>query len=104
MASSVAPATPVGFAPSLPIAYGAKLVVLALSLTIAYLAYHGYRRSGSEPMLYVSGGFVFIGTGAICESMLYDLAGVSVSAAGLLQAGLVSVGLTLILVSLRTGA
>lgn len=84
-------------------AYGAKLVVLALSLTIAYLAYHGYRQSGSEPMLYVSGGFVLIGTGAICEGMLYDLAGVSISAAGLVQAALVSTGMVLILLSLRSG-
>lgn len=103
MASNTVPATRTWIASSLPIAYGAKLVVLALSLTIAYIAYHGYRRSGNEPMLYVSGGFVFIGTGAICEGMLYDLAGVSISAAGLVQAGLVSVGLTLVLVSLRTG-
>ncbi|TYL40726.1 hypothetical protein CV102_02660 [Natronococcus pandeyae] len=84
-------------------AYGAKLVVLALSLSIAYLAYHGYRRNGNEPMLYVSGGFVFIGTGAICEGMLYALGGVSISAAGVVQAGLVSIGLTLVLVSLRKG-
>lgn len=84
-------------------AYGAKLVVLALSLTIAYLAYHGYRQSGSEPMLYVSGGFVFIGAGAICEGMLYGLAGISISSAGLVQATLVSVGMVLILFSLRSG-
>ncbi|WP_306057108.1 DUF7521 family protein [Natronococcus wangiae] len=103
MISSIARAAPVGVASGLPIAYGAKLIVLALSLAIAHLAYHGYRRSGSEPMLYVSGGFVFIGTGAICESMLYDLAGISISAAGLVQAGLVSVGLSLVLVSLRKG-
>ncbi len=84
-------------------AYGAKLVVLALSLTIAYLAYRGYRQSGREPMLYVSGGFVFIGAGAICEGMLYDLAGFSISAAGLVQAALVSTGMVLILFSLRSG-
>ncbi|ELY52146.1 DUF7521 family protein [Natronococcus jeotgali] len=84
-------------------AYGAKLVVVALSLTIAYLAFHGYRQSGSEPMLYVSGGFVFIGTGAVCERMLYELAGISVSSAGLVQATLVSAGMLLILFSLRSG-
>lgn len=103
MSSSVALATLFDLTAGLSIAYGAKLVVLALSLSIAYLAYHGYRRNGSEPMLYVSGGFVFIGTGAICEGMLYALAGISISTAGLVQAGLVSIGLTLILISLRTG-
>lgn len=85
------------------VTYGAKLVVLVLSLTVAYLAFHGYRQSGSEPMLYVAGGFVFIGTGAICEGMLYDLFGISISSAGLVQAVLVSTGMVLILFSLRPG-
>lgn len=102
MISSLTPAALALFSLNLLIAYGAKLIVVALSLTIAYLAYHGYRRSGNEPMLYVSGGFVFIGIGAICEGMLYDLAGISISSAGLVQAGLVSVGMVLVLVSLRT--
>lgn len=103
MASTVALGTLTALVSPLSIAYGAKLVAFALSLTVAYLAYHGYRRNGSEPMLYVSGGFVFIGTGAVCEGMLYGLAGVSISAAGVVQAGLVSIGLTLVLVSLRKG-
>lgn len=79
----------------------AKLITLALSLTVAYLAYHGYRRSRSEPMLYVAAGFTFIGAGAICESILYDGMGISTVSAGLIQAGLVSVGMVCILVSLR---
>jgi hypothetical protein len=83
------------------ITYGAKFVVLALSLTIAYLAFHGYRRNGSAPMLYVSSGFVFIGTGTVCQGMLYDLADVSLSSAGLVQACLVSIGMMLVLASLR---
>jgi hypothetical protein len=102
MISALAPAVLALFSLNLLAAYGAKLVVVVLSLTIAYLAYHGYRRSGDEPMLYVSGGFVFIGVGAICEGMLYDLAGISISSAGLVQATLVSVGMLLVLASLRT--
>ncbi len=79
----------------------AKLVTLALSLAVAYLAYHGYRRNSSEPMLYVSVGFVFIGAGAICEGLIYLVFDTSIESAGLIQAALVSSGMLLVLASLR---
>lgn len=78
----------------------AKLITLVLSLVIAYLAYHGYRRSGETPMLYVSGGFVFIGAGAICEGLIYLFFGTSIVSAGLIQAVIVSSGMLCILFSL----
>ncbi|WP_276256451.1 DUF7521 family protein [Halomontanus rarus] len=78
----------------------AKLITLALSLTVAYLAYHGYRRNGREPMLYVSAGFVFIGAGAICEGLIYMIFGTSIVSAGLIQAAIVSSGMILVLLSL----
>lgn len=78
----------------------AKLVTLVLSLVVASLAYHGYRRSNREPMRYVSAGFLFIGVGAICESLVHQVFGTSLLSAALLQAGLVSSGLLLILASL----
>nr|WP_246279757.1 hypothetical protein [Natronomonas salina] len=78
----------------------AKLFTFALSLVVAYLAYHGYRRSGSEPMLYVAAGFVFIGGGAICEGLIYTLFGTSILSAGLIQAVIVSTGMILMLISL----
>ncbi|WP_425492278.1 DUF7521 family protein [Halovivax gelatinilyticus] len=81
----------------------AKLITLVLSLLVAYLAYHGYRRSGQRPMLYVAAGFVFIGAGAICEGLIYVAFGTSIVSAGLIQAAIVSSGLLLVLLSLRTG-
>ncbi|QFU84176.1 hypothetical protein GCU68_11695 [Natronorubrum aibiense] len=78
----------------------AKLITLALSLAVAYLAYHGYRRHGREPMLYVAAGFVFIGAGAICEGLIYTMFGTSILSAGLIQAAIVSSGMVLVLVSL----
>ena len=77
-----------------------KLITLGLSLVVAYLAYHGYRRSDREPMLYVSVGFVFIGVGAICEGLIYRLLGTSLLSATLVQTALVSSGLLLVLASL----
>ncbi|ELY50211.1 DUF7521 family protein [Natronolimnohabitans innermongolicus] len=77
-----------------------KGVTLVLSLVVSYLAYHGYRRSGQTPMLYVSGGFVFIGVGAVCEGLIYQLFGTTIASAALVQAIVVSSGMVLILFSL----
>ncbi|APW98399.1 hypothetical protein CHINAEXTREME_11665 [Halobiforma lacisalsi AJ5] len=78
----------------------AKLITLILSLLVAYLAYHGYRRSGETPMLYVSGGFIFIGAGAICEGLVYHVFGTTIASAALVQAAIVSSGMVLVLFSL----
>lgn len=42
-------------------------VTIAVGLVIAYIAYRGYRRNDSRPMLYVATGFVLVfgGPGAI---------------------------------------
>ncbi|SDD95027.1 hypothetical protein [Natrinema hispanicum] len=79
----------------------AKLITFILSLVVAYIAYHGYRRSDQKPMLYVSGGFVFIGVGAICEGIIYHIFDTTIASAALIQAIVVSSGMTLILMSLR---
>ncbi len=81
-----------------------KLIPLLLSLLVAGLAYHGYRRSGREPMRYVAFGFVLIGVGAICEGLIYRLFGTSLLSAALVQGALVSCGLLLILASLTFGS
>jgi hypothetical protein len=77
-----------------------KLVALVLSLVVAGLAYHGYRRSGSDPMLFVSVGFVFIGVGAVCEGVIYLVLDTSPFSAALVQALIVSGGMLFVLVSL----
>jgi hypothetical protein len=83
-----------------PFVAAAKLSTLCLSLLVAYLAFHGYRRNGAVSMAYVSGGFVLIGVGAICEGLLYKTVGISITSAGLIQSVLVSGGMVLILGSL----
>ncbi|WP_254533536.1 DUF7521 family protein [Natrinema gelatinilyticum] len=79
----------------------AKLITFVLSLVVAYLAYHGYRRSGQTPMLYVSSGFVFIGVGAICEGLIYLVFETTSASAALMQAAIVSSGMVLVLISLE---
>lgn len=78
-----------------------KVIVLILSLTIAYLAFHGYRRNKSIPMMYVAVGFIFIGVGSICEGVLYHGLGTSTATAGIVQAVVVSTGFIFIFLSLR---
>jgi len=78
----------------------AKLITLVLSLLVAYLAYHGYRRNDNTPMLYVAVGFVFIGAGAICEGLIYLVFRTTIVSAALVQAAIVSSGMVLILASL----
>ena len=81
---------------SIPIV-AVKLLALLLSLSVSYLAFYAYRRSESDPMFYVSVGFVFIGIGAICEGVILKTFDTSLFSAALVQAILVSVGMLLIL-------
>ncbi|RLM54102.1 hypothetical protein DVK02_11805 [Halobellus sp. Atlit-31R] len=83
---------------------GVKLVTLVLSLLVAYLAYHGYKRSANSPMLYVAVGFVFIGVGAVCESLIYQTFDTSLRSAAFAQSVIVSSGMLFVLASLTFGS
>lgn len=48
-----------------------KVIALVLGAFIVYLAYRGYRRSASKPLLYVALGFGLITIGTIAEGLLY---------------------------------
>ncbi|MCX2819718.1 hypothetical protein EGH25_10200 [Haladaptatus sp. F3-133] len=77
-----------------------KLVALVLSLVVAYLAYHGYTRSGNEAMLYVAVGFILIGVGAVCEGVVYRVFDTTLVSAAAVQAVIFSSGMLFVLVSL----
>lgn len=78
----------------------AKLVTMTLGFVIAYQAYQGYREYGSEPMLYVAVGFLFISFGAVVEGILFDVFGFSIFLAGTVQTSIVAVGMLFVLYSL----
>lgn len=88
---------------SLPIVV-VKLITLLLSLSVAYLAFYAYKRSGNYPLFYVSVGFIFIGIGAICEGLVYNVLETTRFSAALTQAILVSFGMVLILRSIMVGS
>ncbi len=52
-----------------------KFVALILGAFIVYLAYKGYKRNSSKPLLYVALGFALITAGTIVEGILYVVLG-----------------------------
>ena len=52
-----------------------KLFALFLGAFIVYLAYRGYRRNASKPLLYVALGFALITTATMIEGILYVIIG-----------------------------
>lgn len=78
----------------------AKLVTMLLGFLIAYQAYRGYRRSNSQPMLYVAIGFVFVSFGAVIEGILFDVVGLSLENAATVATAIVAVGMLTILYAL----
>ena len=78
----------------------AKFITVGLGLLITYQAYKGYRTYGSEPMLYVAIGFLFISIGSVIEGVLFDVVGLSIFMAGTIQTTIVAVGMLVILYSL----
>jgi uncharacterized membrane protein (DUF441 family) len=52
-----------------------KIVALVLGAFIVYLAYKGYKRNSSKPLLYVALGFALITAGTIIEGILYVMVG-----------------------------
>ena len=51
----------------------AKVIALALGAFIVYLAFKGYKRNSSKPLLYAAFGFALITLGTITEGILYVL-------------------------------
>ena len=48
-----------------------KIIALVLGAFIVYLAYRGFRRNRSRPLLYVAVGFALITGGTLAEGLLY---------------------------------
>ena len=52
-----------------------KLAALVLGTFIVYLAYKGYRRNTSKPLLYVALGFAFVTAATMIEGVIYVIIG-----------------------------
>jgi hypothetical protein len=74
-----------------------------LGLAIAYIAYRGYRRNGSRPMLFVAVGFALVlGVPALLTVALYLLLSVPLPIVNALAQGCELLGLGAILYGLWT--
>lgn len=72
-----------------------------LGLAIAYIAYRGYRRNGSRPMLFVAAGFALVlGVPALLTVVLYLLLSVPLPIVNTLAQGCELLGLGAILYGL----
>ncbi len=78
----------------------AKLLVLALGLVIATIAYRGYRRHRSTAMLYLGIGFVLISIGTAIEGLLFEVGAVDIFIASAIQTVIAASGMLVILYSL----
>jgi hypothetical protein len=79
-----------------------EVVVVALGLAIAYVAYQGYRRHDARPMLYVSVGFALaLGVPAIAAGFYVAVPAISEAVTGAVTQTATILGLASILYGLR---
>ncbi len=77
-----------------------KVVALILGAFIVYLAYKGYKRNSSKPLLYVALGFALITAGTIAEGILYVLLGSELLSAIAAGTAVVVLGFVVIIYSI----
>lgn len=79
-----------------------ELIVIVLGLTISYIAYQGYRRNDSRPMLFFSIGFILVvGVPAVAGSLyLFGGVGTEIIAGAVTQLATI-LGMVCILFALR---
>ena len=58
-----------------------KVIALFLGTFIVYLAYKGYRRNASKPLLYVALGFGLITAATLLEGVMFVMLGSDILAA-----------------------
>ena len=78
----------------------AKVVALILGGFIVFLAYKGYKRNSSKPLLYVALGFALITAGTIAEGILYVLLGSELLSAIAAGTAVVVLGFVVIIYSI----
>lgn len=78
----------------------AKAVIVVLGLLIAVQAYRGARRERSQRMLVMAAGFALLSVGSVLEGVCYGILELSTLLSGLIEAGLVGLGMLLLVGSL----
>ncbi|MGA8905351.1 MAG: hypothetical protein WB661_10130 [Candidatus Bathyarchaeia archaeon] len=76
-----------------------KVIALFLGAFIVYLAYKGYRRNASKPLLYVALGFGLITAGTFLEGLMFVMLGSDILEAVATGTVLTAVGFVAIIYS-----
>ena len=77
-----------------------RLIALFLGVFIVYLAYRGYRRNASKPLLYVALGFALITAGTLLEGLMFVILGSDILAAIAIEGVLTVIGFVAIIYSI----
>ena len=81
----------------------AKVVALILGAFIVFLAYKGYKRNSSKPLLYVAIGFALITAGTVAEGILYVILGSELLSAMATGTAIMVLGFVVIIYSIYSG-
>lgn len=79
-----------------------KAITVGLGFLIALRGFQAYRRHESQPMFYLSVGFLFISVGGVMDCSFFDLLQIQTALSGVIQTGLVAVGMLFVLYSMYT--
>ena len=77
-----------------------RLIALFLGAFIVYLAYRGYKRNASKPLLYVALGFALITAGTLLEGLMFVILGTDILAAIAIEGVLTVIGFVAIIYSI----
>ena len=77
-----------------------RLIALFLGAFIVYLAYRGYRRNASKPLLFVALGFAFITAGTLLEGLIFVVLGSDILSAIAIDGVLTVIGFVAIIYSI----
>ena len=77
-----------------------RLIALFLGAFIVYLAYRGYKRNASKPLLFVALGFALITAGTLLEGLMFVILGSDILAAIAIEGVLTVIGFVAIIYSI----
>jgi hypothetical protein len=78
-----------------------KALTVGLGFLIAARGFQGYRRHRSQPMFYLSVGFLFISVGGVMDCSFFRILSLQTPFSGAIQTGLVAVGMLFVLYSMH---
>lgn len=79
----------------------ARLIVLALGVTITYYSASAYRRTGASYLRTASLGFAIITAGVLVEGLLFEFGGLDLEIVHVVESVAIGLGFLVLLFSLR---